>query len=260
MVNKIVIFDLVGSLGHFRRFYTNSSSLTYTFPPRTAVVGLIAGILGYERDTYYELFNTQNCRIAVSIKEPVRKLVQTVNYIMTKSIKDVTGSAGHTQIPIEFLLPTKDVLRYRVYFYHRDEEIFNSFLDNLQSGYFEYPAYLGITECIANFVFIGLCSNSSLKLNSCDNIKNKIFEISSVIPISKIEGIAEIKEGLQYMKEDKVPVEFDTNRRITKVDSYLYELNCRNLKVVVKDEYLQDVIGLTYIDNSLKINEYIIFM
>jgi CRISPR-associated protein, Cas5h family len=83
-MNKILIFDLVGMFAHFRKFYTNSSSLSYAFPPRTVITGLLAGILGYERDKYYEEFSSENCSVGLAIKNPIRKLVQTVNYIRTK--------------------------------------------------------------------------------------------------------------------------------------------------------------------------------
>ena len=44
-----VIFDIEGKFAHFRKIYTNSSSLSYLVPPRTTVQGIIAAMLGYER-------------------------------------------------------------------------------------------------------------------------------------------------------------------------------------------------------------------
>ena len=49
----LLVFDISGKFAHFRKYYTNSSSLTYLVPPRTSIYGLIAGILGLERDSYY---------------------------------------------------------------------------------------------------------------------------------------------------------------------------------------------------------------
>lgn len=62
---KIIIFELWGKFAHFRKFYTNSSSLSYSVPPRTTIEGIIAAILGYERDSYYEKFNPDNLYVAV---------------------------------------------------------------------------------------------------------------------------------------------------------------------------------------------------
>jgi CRISPR-associated protein, Cas5h family len=71
---KVLVFDIKGPMAHFRKYYTNSSSLSYLFPPRTVVVGLIAGLLGLpserhtkeKRDIYYEKFDEKRCLVAVS--------------------------------------------------------------------------------------------------------------------------------------------------------------------------------------------------
>ncbi|MFQ6061523.1 MAG: CRISPR-associated protein Cas5, partial [Thermoplasmata archaeon] len=80
---SMLIFDIRGRMAHFRKFYTNSSSLSYDFPPRTVICGLIAGILGMPKDSYYEDFSLNRCRIGVAIGSPLRKIVQTVNFIRT---------------------------------------------------------------------------------------------------------------------------------------------------------------------------------
>ena len=60
-----VIFDIESKYAHFRKVYTNSSSLTYSVPPRTTLEGIIAAILGYERDTYYKMLDSSSVNIAV---------------------------------------------------------------------------------------------------------------------------------------------------------------------------------------------------
>ncbi len=80
----VAIFDLLGPLAHFRQYYTNSSSLSYAFPPRTVLMGTVAAILGWERDSYHEELGLDEARFAVVVKVPVRRLIQTVNYVRTK--------------------------------------------------------------------------------------------------------------------------------------------------------------------------------
>ncbi|PMP83238.1 MAG: type I-B CRISPR-associated protein Cas5, partial [Caldisericum exile] len=38
---ETVIFEVFGDLALFRKFYTNTSILTYPFPPPTATLGII---------------------------------------------------------------------------------------------------------------------------------------------------------------------------------------------------------------------------
>lgn len=62
---KFLVFDLKGKFAHFRKFYTNSSSLSYLVPPRTVIEGMVAAILGFERDSYYDMFSAENLLVAV---------------------------------------------------------------------------------------------------------------------------------------------------------------------------------------------------
>jgi len=37
---ETLVFDVKGDLGHFRKFYTTSSPLTFSFPPPPTVRGI----------------------------------------------------------------------------------------------------------------------------------------------------------------------------------------------------------------------------
>jgi CRISPR-associated protein Cas5h len=80
MIMDIIIFEISGKFAHFRKFYTNSSSLSYSVPSRTTVEGIIAAILGLERDTYYEKLSLDNCKIAIEKVNKTRKINQSLNY------------------------------------------------------------------------------------------------------------------------------------------------------------------------------------
>ena len=69
---KIFSFHLRGKMAHFRKYYSNSSALSYFIPPRTTVVGILAGLLGRERDTYYNEFSLKKCNIALAIQSPIK--------------------------------------------------------------------------------------------------------------------------------------------------------------------------------------------
>ncbi|MGI6616108.1 MAG: CRISPR-associated protein Cas5 [Dethiobacteria bacterium] len=156
----VVTFDLTGSMAHFRKYYTNSSSLTYGFPPRTVLMGVVAAILGMERDSYYETMDRG--RFSIAVKVPGRRLMQTVNYTRTKT-EDLTvirklGIVPGTQIPLELLVPdgAHTRLRFRIFFSHPDGELLKEIAQRLQQNRSHYPLYLGLTECPAMAEFCGL--------------------------------------------------------------------------------------------------------
>lgn len=250
MTKSMLIFDLEGTIAHFRRFYTNSSSLSYSFPPRTVLTGLIAAVLGHERDSYYEIFSSDNCKISLAIKKPISKIIQTVNYIRTKNEKEVTGSGGHTQVPVEFVLPSEDILQYRVYFLHNDSKIVNKLYDTIITGNYYYPPYLGISECPATLRCLDLTSDFELISTS------EGFEMCTIVPTETIESI-DFKAGYKFIKEDRVPVEFSTERRITKVGAYIFEKNCKKIpNVKIKGE----LFIVSYTEGLNKVQEYGVFL
>lgn len=235
-IDKLLIFDLIGTMAHFRKFYTNSSSLSYAFPPRTTITGLIAGILGYPRDSYYEEVSSQNCRIALSIRNPVRKVMQTVNYIRTKSIAEITGSGGHSQIPLEILFPltTHKELKYRIYFWHKDADLMVKLEKHLKNNTFVFPPYLGITECPGKTSFGDACETPNLEI--LKNWNKEVEGIVTVIPINQIDKDKfPLTVGYKLMKEDRMPLEFNSERFLNRKSEYLYEKNCQPIKISIKD-------------------------
>ena len=159
MVNQFIVFDWMGKMAHFRQFDANSSSLSYSFPPPTVVTGLIAGLLGKQRDKYYSELGPGKLGIGVQIKTPPRKIMQTMNYIFAKSPNDLnmSGENLHTQIPVE-LLTAQDFpggfLRYRIILHTTDETLFAVIADALQSGRYKYLPFLGSAPFQSWFEFL----------------------------------------------------------------------------------------------------------
>jgi CRISPR-associated protein Cas5h len=210
----------------FRKFYTNSSSLSYPFPPRSTLAGLIAGLLGsYERDGYHEDLSLDRCKIAVAVKTPVRRVMQTVNYLFTKSAKDFDGSAGGTQIPIEWIFPivTASKLRYRVYVTHSDK-IWLEKLDNmLRNDGWVYPPYLGMSECLAQVTRVCTLDDWSLSLSE------ETAQIATVLPTDALDGAPELIPESQIIKE-RIPLALNRERKLEAICDVLYERTGKGIK------------------------------
>jgi len=232
-VDKLLIFDLVGQVAHFRKFYTNSSSLTYTFPPRTTLTGIIAGMMGKKRDSYYDEFSTRNCKIAVSIMTPLRKSIHTVNYLLVTNPGQLNGSAKHTQIPVEILLSEKGEIRYRIFFYHSNNTIMDQLLHILPKNSPVFPPYLGISEFTARVEFVQLTKDISLE--KTDKIK-----IKSVVNMDSVKKngliIKSSSKSLQYITE-LMPLEFDSKRRVISKAVFTYEKEQNPLNVKLKKPF-----------------------
>ncbi|MEJ5283629.1 MAG: type I-B CRISPR-associated protein Cas5b [Brevinematales bacterium] len=251
-MDKLIIFDISGPFANFRKFYTNSSSSTYIVPPRTVISGLIAGIIGKPRDSYYEEFSIDNANIGVKPLTKAKKLTQTINYYNI----EIKNKTLRYQVPMEILVPEKrnELVSYRVYFYHKEEEIFNDFLSRLKDRRFIYNPYLGITEFLANINFVSFLDDKSVKkveINEEDFIEVEgCFNIKYIIKLDTSSNPPVVV--------NRMPIQFKENRELDLFGEYIVEKNCSTIKVKLKKE--APLYKLTYSFNGETKEENIIFM
>ena len=150
---KCLVFDIWGSYGHFRKPYSTNSSLTYFFPTKPTVIGILAAIVGYQKNSYYDLIDKTKLSLIIRNKEKLRKDIFTINYENTKK-----PSFENSPVNVELLLNP----RYTILFYIdenllRDNEKLKNFYDllvnNLKNHQSVYTLSLGSAFCIANFKF-----------------------------------------------------------------------------------------------------------
>ena len=228
----MIVFDLSGYFAHFRKHFSTTSSLSYTFPPRTTLCGIVAGILGYNRDEYYEVFSSENCRIGLQVMKPVRRLLQVVNYLMTdgESIsffkRTFRWLDKPAQIRLELITADERIpseVHYRIFFHHEDADLMRSLEDRMLSRKFYYPPSLGTANNLATIRYI-------------DNVEAEFFHpsgdiyIATVIPLSVVKSI-EPEKGLRIHREELVPADFFKDRTLRRIESYIYEEAGKPIKV-----------------------------
>lgn len=218
---RLLCFRIQGKMAHFRRYYSNSSSLTYSIPPRTTVAGIVAGLLGLERDSYYEIFSLDQCRIAVASCSPIKKVMQKMNLLKVESVNDLNGfQEHHSQTATEFVLPQNirtGMIDYRVWFYHVDQNIMGK-LENILSNSSVINGYVsaGISLALGTAGNLGWLTYEGVLEG--EEIQEEVnVPIFSSIPASGIKEIVVEKTNMveyRLVKED-MPFEFDRGRRLT---------------------------------------------
>ncbi len=215
---QILSLHFKGKMAHFRKYYSNSSALSYFIPPRTTIIGIIAGILGYERDSYYDDFSLENCSISLACSSPLKKVTQTLNYLMIKVKNDFNGSQEHhSQTSMELVIPQdikKGCIDYEIFICHKDDLIMRKLNDICMkdlSAYKSHGISIGLgTAFNLGWIEYGGGFEGNEKLNGEANI-------NSIMGIDNIEKIL-LKDGKvdNYLIKERVPIEFDDERRITK--------------------------------------------
>ena len=152
-ISKLLSFRISGQFAHFRKFYTNASSLSYLIPPRTVIMGMLASVLRYERDSYYEVFHPEKFRISAAVTPGTRikKKMQSLNYLHFKYHNLLCRGTGegknmHAQCKLELLMPESETIDYTIYVGVVAEDSRNV-LDELEAKMrqrdFGYGVYLG---------------------------------------------------------------------------------------------------------------------
>ncbi|OAA83842.1 type I-B CRISPR-associated protein Cas5b [Clostridium ljungdahlii] len=229
----LLILKVKGKFAHFRKFYTNSSSLSYSVPPRTTVVGLIAAVLGYERDSYYELFSKKNFNVSIKKDGCIRKIMQSVNYIKATSPKSIFCPKDHTQIPVE-ILTGDDGVKYTIYINCKDKGLMDELECRVKDNKYVYSPYLGAAPFNCSFEF---CNRLDVQLEK----SNELIQVSTPVNSKYIApGSIDIFEddNLKLLKE-RMPVEFLKDREIGDMASYIYDENGHPLKLKLNAEFVK---------------------
>jgi len=230
MLEKLISFDLCGKVAHFRKFYSTSSALTHTIPPRTTILGILAAIIGEPRDSYYE--NMDDLLIGVQIISPMKKVFQKFNFLKidSKNIDEFAGIApNRTQTSVELIIPLnirEEDLKFRIFVgvNNRNHEKYQKLIKYLKSGQNEFGITLGLAH------FIGYLE-SVIEYESF--VKNDDLDIliSTAIKAKQIQGLTTKNVSIEQdtfplrMKIDSVTNAKTITRIASDVQSLVYSIN-----------------------------------
>ncbi len=178
---EVLVFDLIGPMAHFRNNETNSTSLSYSFPPPTTLRGMIAAILGLARDSYYEILSDEHTFMVVQCLSPIRKSIHTLNY-KTYSEELIT------QIPLEIIIPENknEDLIYRVFVAIQDPKLQTQLETLISNNKSTYPLSFGLASFICSIKKIGKYPIIKVKNGETRKISKAILSMDQ--NILKIEN------------------------------------------------------------------------
>lgn len=214
-MEKVLVFDIRGDYGHFKKHYTTTSPLTFSFPPRPTIAGIISAVIGLDKTEYLKYFTPDKADIALRITEPVKKVRMSLNLIDTKKAKLFSRIKQRTQIRTEYV---KDPV-YRIYFRHKNEDIFSELKNFLANHESVYTVSLGLSELLADYTFIGEFGFEELSVGQW-------VEIASVMPSENME--ISFEEGKEYFST-VMPVSMSEGRIVTGYSAISYERNGKSI-------------------------------
>lgn len=184
--DHVLVFDVTGEYGHFRKFNTTTSPLTYPIPPRSTVLGMIGAILGIERETgigkYREgqtplanLLDTHAARIGVQLLRPVTKVNMAFNLVNTKN--SFFNIDNRTQIEYELLKNPA----FRIFLQWENSALLERLEHSLSNQHAHFTVNLGLSQLLAQVSYVG-------KFPVRQEITDDFIEVVSAIKLDLLDA------------------------------------------------------------------------
>ena len=240
---EVLIFDISSEYGHFRKYNTTTSPLTYSIPTRTAIAGVLGAILGMEReiaDGVYpegaipvqEYFGKANCEIAVQILHPVKKENVAINLINTAGAREHfynLTKAGRTQIEFELLKEP----RFRVYLAMNELVTLNKIAERIRLKKHYFSPYLGLAQFTATVDFVEMTIAEPVQSDG-----SEFVDLITAVNLSKVIGEPPVEFDYSAMySANNMPMEMNRVREVQEYSEVLIEKNGQPVKARIKEYY-----------------------
>ena len=147
---KVIGFNLSGKYALFTKPFTKNQPQSFVIPPKTAIAGMIGGILGFRRDEYQE--KLKNLKYSVVVREFKKystrfNLLQGKNAAFSYSKNPLRNPPKRGQrSPTTFELlknPSWDI------FVSLEDELLKELQDRIKRNLYVYEPYLGVANAFA---------------------------------------------------------------------------------------------------------------
>lgn len=214
MADNLVVFDLRGTLAHFRRPDTLATHATYPFFPRTALRGLIAAILGRTSIPEQDLCGLQ-------LLAPVRTVAHQLS-LHGKRWESGSGSDASFSRPTSIELVVNPA--YRVYYHGSLAEQLNAALRQSRS---HFHTYLGAAFCLTFPRWVDQLPAAHLQ--PLDWTTADQIETATVVPTPCVRRL-DTADGRQYARVGGILYRHLGQRRFRGTIHVLYEAQARTLR------------------------------
>lgn len=131
--------------------------------PRTTVAGMLAAIVGRNRDSYYDAFQPENSSIAIVPATDLRTISMPISELSTAP-KDLGEFGAEADVKTGITTVSRDSMsdrqrnpyemlrdvEYRIYVHTEDNDLYTDLRSSIKEGTAHYTPTLGLSECLAS--------------------------------------------------------------------------------------------------------------
>jgi len=231
--DRCLSFTVSSTWGHFKRVGRTVTKQTYRIPPRTTVAGMLAAIVGAERNSYYDIFGADNAAIAITPLSDLRTInIPTVG-IGTDPGQDVTTTVRkprnykltYQETTADRQLHAYEVLAdptYRIDVALEDDSFYEELRQHLTAGTAVYPPSLGKSEYLATI------EDVVVDRTPTRTTTDGMLDVDSVVPIPLSEAVPQGGVSYEVERSPAVMEVYEGGRRTTRFDDYVYTKRAEN--------------------------------
>lgn len=240
---EVLSLDIEGKFAHFRKFHGNNTAMSYSIPPRTTVIGILAAILGEPKDSYYESFRHKDLKIGIRVLSDIKKSFHRLNYLKITSSGDFGGKNGRIQTPFEVVTAhdiKSGMVKYRFYISPGEEtEIYDRLKKALTDAERQFNLSLGIAG------FTAFISKVEIQEAIEQNTSSKWIIMHSACnseEVSEIDFPNDAEFRFNHVEEELLPADFiggDKGREVYRMNRVIFATKDFPVKVVLNGKYYQ---------------------
>ncbi len=250
---EILCFKICGKLAHFRKYYANNTAFSFSIPPRTGLMGMVAAVMGWPRDSYYENLASENIRLAIRVLTPLKKSFHRLNFLSIKSTGDMSkkwssdfrGEGGRIQTPFE-VVSAWDIrageIIYQVFLSPSElgSKIFQSIKDQFLNKQPVFNITLGPANFTSSLSEIELIHSSKIE----EKLSNDFVLMHTAVPTHLIEELRFEKGesgNYNFVEEDMMPGDFvaNGNREVRKMNKLLFSTTSNPIRLKMRGPYFK---------------------
>jgi len=216
-------------------------------------MGMVAAVMGLERDSYYEKFSSEKIRFGVRVLSPLKKSFHRLNLLSIKSLGDMSkkfssdfrGSKGPIQTPFEVVTGlniSRDMIIYQVFI--AANESGQAEYVSIKQAFLKKEPVFNITLGTANFS----ASISDIQVVNAEESKpddlNDFIMLHSAVPsehISELQFSKNDFDSYNFIEEDMMPGDFvaNQNREVRKMNRVVFSTTLNPLRVKLKKSFFK---------------------
>lgn len=226
-MDQILVFDLWGQYGHYKKIFATTSALTYPIPVKTSLYGLFGAIIGLEKqgNAYLKYFEQGRCQVGIQILKPLS--FQQININLRAVFGSMKPNDNRKPTMMEFIYRP----RYRIFVKHEDVYIFNDLCHCIKNKEAIFTPTLGLANLLANYQWIG-------EFDYHVDESQQLLPIQTVFPRRQLIQIdhnqAFSAQGNHIMEVSQYALEMDTDRNVTDRDDIILDQKGKSIMAKVK--------------------------